>query len=486
MKPRRVVRLLSPVARALQRAHNFPGKDGPVAIVHRDLKPDNIVIATVNDEEVVKILDFGIAKVKSVATQVAGRQSQDGAGAVPFTPGYAAPEQWFPKRYGQSGPWTDVWGLALCAVEAMSGKAAIDGDHAAMMGTAVDERRRPTPGSEGVRVADEVETVFTRALAVDPRHRYHEVGDFWDALEDACGLPSSRALAGLGNAARDPRSEGPPPPTEERIEAAEQRQRRSLRPPGAQRMSIEGKNAVTPQGGSVDAAARGAIPNAGVPALDVPELDAGGRNKEPEPPSSGRDVPVSGASGQAPAKKLVQGGEAASTTADQPPKPKDKSKGPEVPVEHGFGPLTPLSGKGNVPAEPSGIDLAVSPQDMRRTSSASMQAVRPPKPGAAGSSRGTSDDAAVKPAASARSGAHAPVSARAKLPAIETKAPSKRLGVPIALALTGILIAFAYYINASMGGGRWALGPVPVNWIAGLLAVVGTALVLIRLFWPED
>jgi hypothetical protein len=49
-----------------------------------------------------------------------------------------------------------------------------------------------------------------------------------------------------------------------------------------------------------------------------------------------------------------------------------------------------------------------------------------------------------------------------------------------------MLMALAYYINASMGGGRWALGPIPVNWIAGLLAVAGTAMLLIRLFWPTE
>jgi hypothetical protein len=63
---------------------------------------------------------------------------------------------------------------------------------------------------------------------------------------------------------------------------------------------------------------------------------------------------------------------------------------------------------------------------------------------------------------------------------------TKRLGLPIALAALGILIALAYYVNASMGGGRWALGPVPVNWIAGVLAVTGTGMLLVRLFWPEE
>ncbi len=77
LPPERLVELLSPVARALDRAHHFSGPQGPVSIVHRDLKPENIFVARVAGEEVVKILDFGIGKVKSVANQVAGRASQE-------------------------------------------------------------------------------------------------------------------------------------------------------------------------------------------------------------------------------------------------------------------------------------------------------------------------------------------------------------------------------------------------------------------------
>src|SRR5215510_14946409 len=73
---RKLVRMLTPVARALDRAHNFMGPHGPISIVHRDLKPENIFVANVAGEEIIKILDFGIGKAKSMANQVAGRASQ--------------------------------------------------------------------------------------------------------------------------------------------------------------------------------------------------------------------------------------------------------------------------------------------------------------------------------------------------------------------------------------------------------------------------
>jgi serine/threonine protein kinase len=187
---KKLVRLLTPVARALERAHNFRGPDGPVSIVHRDLKPENIFVANVAGEEVVKILDFGIGKAKSMVSQVAGRISQGSPGIATFTPAYGSPEQWAPKNYGQTGPWTDVWGLALTLSEALAGHPVIDGDPAAIMGTILDPNRRPTPGNEGVIVSDEVEAVFEKALALDPRDRYSDAGVFWNELLAAARITS--------------------------------------------------------------------------------------------------------------------------------------------------------------------------------------------------------------------------------------------------------------------------------------------------------
>jgi serine/threonine-protein kinase len=186
---RRLVRMLAPVARALARAHDFrvPGGDA-VCVAHCDIKPENIVITERDHPVPAKILDFGIAKARHRLQQQVGRITDRDA-ASPFTPAYGAPEQWLPKRFGLSGPWTDVWGMALTMVEALSGRPPIDGDMHAMMGAALDETRRPTPRNEGVVISDAVETVFRRALAVDPQRRYQDIESFWTELERVAGLP---------------------------------------------------------------------------------------------------------------------------------------------------------------------------------------------------------------------------------------------------------------------------------------------------------
>jgi eukaryotic-like serine/threonine-protein kinase len=195
----KLVKMLKPVAQALARSHHFQGPRGIESIIHRDLKPENIFIAQIGGVETVKILDFGIAKASRVASQAAGRlvESPTSLGLGPqedpgaFSPGYGAPEQWAPKRFGEAGPWTDVWGISLTMVEVLVGGPAIDGDSIGMRKIALDEKRRPTPRSLGTAIPPEVDRVFEKALAVEPAQRYQDLASFWSALEGAMGLPLS-------------------------------------------------------------------------------------------------------------------------------------------------------------------------------------------------------------------------------------------------------------------------------------------------------
>ncbi|MEP7123404.1 MAG: serine/threonine-protein kinase [Byssovorax sp.] len=195
----KLVKMLKPAALALARSHHFQGPRGVESIIHRDLKPENIFIAQIGGVETVKILDFGIAKASRVASHAASRlvESPTSIGLGPqedpgaFSPGYGAPEQWAPKRFGEAGPWTDVWGMSLTMVEVLVGGPAIDGDSIAMRKIALDEKRRPTPRALGTAIPPDVDKVFERALAVEPQQRFQDLASFWSALETAMGLPLS-------------------------------------------------------------------------------------------------------------------------------------------------------------------------------------------------------------------------------------------------------------------------------------------------------
>ncbi len=294
---KKMVRLLTPVARALERAHNFRGPDGPVSIVHRDIKPENIFVASVAGEEVVKILDFGIGKAKSMVDQVAGRASQASSSGISlFTPAYGSPEQWAPKRYGQTGPWTDVWGLALSLSEALVGHPVIDGDPAAIMGTVLDEQRRPTPGSEGVIVSDEVERVFEKALALDPRRRYSDAGVFWNALLAAARITSGEVQE--VRLPRDARAEAGGGPLLERVGRVDLSRRPAARPPSGagtlpspppflQQDALELEPVISNAAPELRAPpVGGTLPQAVSGAFEVPDLDLSPVSRPPPPRTS--------------------------------------------------------------------------------------------------------------------------------------------------------------------------------------------------------
>jgi len=107
------VSLLRQVASGLDAAHGYRDERGiPSPIVHRDLKPENLFITTQRGgASMMKILDFGIAKVLSESTNV----SQE----VKGTPLYMAYEQ---VTAGVLSPQTDIWALGLITYHALTGR----------------------------------------------------------------------------------------------------------------------------------------------------------------------------------------------------------------------------------------------------------------------------------------------------------------------------------------------------------------------------
>ncbi|HZU82749.1 MAG TPA: SUMF1/EgtB/PvdO family nonheme iron enzyme, partial [Polyangiaceae bacterium] len=191
------VRLLDPAAEALALAHRK-------GVAHRDVKPGNIfVLGDPRGDASVKLLDFGIAKVASDAQKMAGTFTKTGGQVTSFTPAYGAPEQ-FSRGHGATGPWTDVFALALIVVELVTGRAPLEGDDFVQLAVAAARAdRRPTPRALGASVSDAVEAVIARALAVRPSDRWQSAGDFWNALRRALDMAPLRTAA-LGSSRAAP------------------------------------------------------------------------------------------------------------------------------------------------------------------------------------------------------------------------------------------------------------------------------------------
>jgi serine/threonine-protein kinase len=292
MGPAKLVKLLRPVARGLSRAHRFPGPNGMLTIVHRDIKPENILIANVNGQEVVKLLDFGISIARRAAARRAGTQIEQASDTMnAFTPRYGAPEQWDPETWGEAGPWTDVWSLAITMAEALAGRAVVDGDIDQMRAIVFDRKRRPTPRNAGVVLSDAIEDVFLKALAIDPRERTRDIEAFWSPLEKALGLPLTFARRDVrAETARTlpPRADGRSPISEPPAELAAGRRGSGQQPRGMFSLAEDPAVGSRPRGERVEAVVE--APEDGPRLeLDLPRGRAS-RPAPPGPPSSGRAV----------------------------------------------------------------------------------------------------------------------------------------------------------------------------------------------------
>jgi formylglycine-generating enzyme required for sulfatase activity/serine/threonine protein kinase len=182
------VHLLDPAAEALALAHRK-------GIAHRDIKPGNVfVLGDPRGEASVKLLDFGIAKVVSDAQKMAGTFTKTSGQVTSFTPAYGAPEQ-FTRTVGSTGPWTDVFSLALIVVETVTGREALEGDDFIQLAvSSSNPDRRPTPRTLGATVSDSVESVIAKALAVKPTDRWQTAGEFWNALRLAVAMAPMRGM----------------------------------------------------------------------------------------------------------------------------------------------------------------------------------------------------------------------------------------------------------------------------------------------------
>jgi eukaryotic-like serine/threonine-protein kinase len=169
-------------------------------VVHRDVKPDNLFLARKADgRELLKVLDFGIAKLVGDATPLPGAdRGITGSGLLLGTPAFMSPEQCAGRPLDARA---DVYALGLVLYEAATGRRAFVRDTEAEV-LAAQVRDAPSPPT---RLRPELplafEAVVLRALAKRPQLRFASMAELDAALarlEAADVPPPSRAeLDGL-------------------------------------------------------------------------------------------------------------------------------------------------------------------------------------------------------------------------------------------------------------------------------------------------
>jgi serine/threonine protein kinase/tetratricopeptide (TPR) repeat protein len=161
------IRIARQLASGLDKAH-------AAGIVHRDIKPANIIVTS---DGIVKILDFGLAKL-------VGGSEITGAGQAVGTASYMAPEQ---IRAQEIGPYTDIWGLGMVLFELVAGVRPFRGDYpdAALYSILHDD---PEPlSSLRPDAPPGLEAVLNTMLQRDPRDRFQSAADVIAHLDALAG-----------------------------------------------------------------------------------------------------------------------------------------------------------------------------------------------------------------------------------------------------------------------------------------------------------
>ena len=182
MDPARAVRLITQVCRGLSAAHSQ-------GIVHRDLKPENLMLTRREDgAEWIKILDFGVAKVRDALAAEEGRLTS--ASAFLGTPHYMAPEQI--EGAGDVDHRADIYSTGVVLYEMLTGSTPFRANSLTQLLVMLTSSTPPPLRSLRPDVSPALEAIVARALSREASGRYAAMDELAGVLAPHAESSSAR------------------------------------------------------------------------------------------------------------------------------------------------------------------------------------------------------------------------------------------------------------------------------------------------------
>ena len=162
-----------------------------IGITHRDIKPDNILLTPSPGGELVKVLDFGIAKVKEGAFDTGEGYTPTQTGMVMGTPQYISPEQAMGKRGDEVDGRSDLYSLGVVLYEMVTGRLPFSSDTA--MGMILHHlQTSPTPpqiARADLAIPAPLSDLLMKALQKERDRRFASADEMLAALNAVAALP---------------------------------------------------------------------------------------------------------------------------------------------------------------------------------------------------------------------------------------------------------------------------------------------------------